>query len=127
MNDQAGDPPRFFNYHVFMCTNIRDPGHVRGCCGDKGSMELRDYMKAACRRLGKRYVRINSAGCLDRCELGPTLVIYPDAVWYRYENEADLDEIIQVHLVEGRRVERLMLQPTDNFPEDIEKRQLGAA
>lgn len=127
MSDLAGDPPSFFNHHVFMCTNIRDAGHVRGCCCDKGAMELRDYMKSACKRLGKRNVRINSAGCLDRCELGPTMVVYPDAVWYRYENESDLDEIIQVHLVDGKRVERLMLEPTDNFLEDFEKRQRGVA
>lgn len=122
MSNAAADPESYFNHHVFMCTNIRDPGHVRGCCSDKGAMALRDHMKTSCKRLGKRNVRINAAGCLDRCELGPTLVIYPDAVWYRYENESDLDEIIQVHLVEGRRVDRLMLQPTDNFLSDLEKR-----
>ena len=127
MTDPAGDPPSFFTHHVFMCTNIRDPGHVRGCCSDKGAMALRDYMKAACKRLGKRHVRINSAGCLDRCELGPTMVIYPEAVWYRYENESDLDEIIQTHLVDGRRVRRLMLQPTDNVLDDMEKRLRSAA
>jgi len=63
-------------------------------------------------------VRINAAGCLDRCELGPVLVIYPEGVWYSVQSEADVEEILQTHLVQGGRVERLMLQPTDRKPED---------
>jgi len=58
-----------------------------------------------------RRVRINASGCLDRCELGPTLVIYPEGVWYRYENTADVDEILETHVRDGGRVERLILTP----------------
>jgi len=73
-------------------------------------------MKQQARRLGKRAVRINQAGCLDRCELGPVMVIYPEGVWYAYRTQADVDEIIQTHLIEGGRVERLMLNPDDVYP-----------
>jgi (2Fe-2S) ferredoxin len=105
------DPELFYRHHVFCCTNTRPPGHPRGCCSEKGSEKLRNYMKARAKELGLDAVRINAAGCLDRCELGPTMVIYPEGVWYSYRSTADLDEILQTHLVEGRRVERLMLQP----------------
>ncbi len=113
----AADPPFFFRQHVFCCTNTRPPGHQRGCCTAKGSEKLRNYMKVRAKELGLDRVRINAAGCLDRCELGPTMVIYPEGVWYGYRSTADIDEILQQHLVEGGRVERLMLRP-DQKPAD---------
>ena len=109
----TADPPLFYRRHVFCCVNERPAGHPRGCCKEKGSEKLRNYMKARAKELGLSDVRVNNAGCLDRCELGPTMVIYPEGVWYRYDNAADLDEILQVHLIEGGRVTRLMLQPED--------------
>jgi (2Fe-2S) ferredoxin len=118
------DPALYFRAHVFCCTNEREPGHPRGCCREKGADELRDYMKKKATGLGLgKQVRINNAGCLDRCELGPCLVIYPEGVWYTFRDKADIDEILQTHLVEGARVERLMLQPQDKKPEDIAARQ----
>src|SRR6185437_3476202 len=105
------DPRLFYRQHVFCCTNTRPPGHPRGCCSEKGSEKLRNYMKVRAKELGLADVRINASGCLDRCELGPTMVIYPEGVWYSYRSTADIDEILQKHLVEGGRVERLMLQP----------------
>ena len=109
----TADPPLCYRRHVFCCVNERPAGHPRGCCKEKGSDKLRNYMKARAKELGLSDVRVNNAGCLDRCELGPTMVIYPEGVWYRYDNAADLDEILQVHLIEGGRVTRLMLQPED--------------
>ena len=106
------DPQPYFEAHVFACTNRRPDGHKRGSCAERGSEKLREYMKARSKELGlEPRIRINSAGCLDRCELGPTLVIYPEGVWYTIHSTADVDEILQTHLMEGRRVERLMLQP----------------
>lgn len=105
------DPPLYYRAHVFCCTNVRPEGHPRGCCSAKGSEELRAYMKKQAKKLGLAGVRVNSAGCLDRCEFGPTLVIYPEGVWYAYRDRADIDEILRVHLKEGGRVERLMLRP----------------
>jgi (2Fe-2S) ferredoxin len=107
------DPPLFYRSHVFCCTNVRPEGHPRGSCARKDSEKLRNYMKARAKELGIKDTRINAAGCLDRCELGPTMVIYPEGVWYSYHSTADLDEILQKHVIEGGRVERLMLKPED--------------
>ena len=80
--EKASDPKPYYEAHVFCCTNRRPAGHPRGCCAEKGSEALRDYMKSKAKALGLKNVRINSSGCLDRCELGPTMVIYPEGVWY---------------------------------------------
>ena len=114
--DGAGDPPPFYRAHVFCCTNERPDGHPRGCCKDKDAEALRNYMKARAKALGLAGVRINIAGCLDRCELGPTMVIYPEGVWYHYRSTDDIDEILQTHVIEGGRVTRLQLQPDDETP-----------
>jgi (2Fe-2S) ferredoxin len=111
------DAPLFFRHHVFCCTNTRPPGHPRGCCTEKGSEKLRNYMKARAKELGLRDVRINTAGCLDRCELGPSMVIYPEGVWYRYRDTADIDEILTTHLQAGARVERLLM-PAGETPDE---------
>lgn len=113
---RAEDPAPFYTVHVFACTNMREPNHTRGSCARRGSIALRDYMKAKARRMGLAGVRINSAGCLDRCELGPTMVIYPEGVWYHYGSESDVDEILETHVRDGGRVERLMLKPGDLAP-----------
>lgn len=119
MSDRVTDPAPYYRAHVFCCTNERVENHPRGSCKLKGSEPLRDYMKKRATALGlKGDVRINTAGCLDRCELGPVMVIYPEGVWYSYQSEADVDEILETHVLGGGRVERLMLQPTDRKPED---------
>ena len=111
------DPPLYYDCHVFCCTNQRAPGHPRGSCKARGSEPLREYMKRAAKQLGlKSKVRINSSGCLDRCELGPTMVIYPDGVWYTYKSREDIDEILQKHVIEGGRVDRLLLTPDQELP-----------
>ena len=115
------DPPPFYSRHVFVCTNERPAGHPRGCCKNRGSEKLRDYMKARAKEMGFADVRINSAGCLDRCELGPTMVIYPEGVWYAPRTTADIDEILMTHLSGGGRVRRLMLKPGDDPPRQYAK------
>ena len=110
------DPAPFFRCHVFCCMNERPPGHERGCCKEKGAVRLRNYLKARAKELGLEGVRINQSGCLDRCELGPVMVIYPEGVWYHYRSIEDAEEILQTHLVRGGRVERLMLHPDDETP-----------
>ena len=121
--EKPTDPGPYYDAHVFCCTNKRPAGHPRGCCSDKGSEELRDYMKSRAKDLGLKKVRINNAGCLDRCELGPSVVIYPEGIWYQVATKADVDEVLQTHLVEGGRVERLMLQPNERLPKDRVKAQ----
>lgn len=113
---EVEDPPLYYQSHVFVCTNVRPDGHPRGCCKAKGSERLRDYMKARAKELGLKSVRINTAGCLDRCELGPTMVIYPEGVWYVPKTTADIDEILEQHVRGGGRVTRLMLKPGDDPP-----------
>ena len=101
--------PLYYKTHVFCCTNERPAGHERGCCKEKGSEKLRNYMKARVKELGLEGVRINTAGCLDRCELGPTMVIYPEGTWYTYKTPEDVEEIIETHLQGGGRVQRLLM------------------
>jgi (2Fe-2S) ferredoxin len=97
-----------FKHHVFFCTNQRANGE--SCCNDHGASELRTYAKDRVKELGDtvpQRVRINLAGCLDRCGEGPVMVVYPEAVWYTYVDKEDIDEIINEHLIHGRIVERL--------------------
>jgi (2Fe-2S) ferredoxin len=80
-----------------------------------GVEKLRGYAREKARQLGIEAIRWNAAGCLDRCEFGPNMVIYPEGVWYRYESQEDIDEILETHVKNGGRVARLMLQP-DQLP-----------
>jgi (2Fe-2S) ferredoxin len=112
----AGDPPSYYARHVFCCENKRPDGHPRGCCKDRDGTKLRNYLKARVKELGLEGVRVNSAGCLDRCELGPTMVIYPEGIWYHYRTLEDAEEILQSHIVGGERVDRLVLRPDDETP-----------
>jgi (2Fe-2S) ferredoxin len=102
----------YYAKHLFFCCNERDAADPRGCCSAKGSVELRDYAKSRVKALGlagEGKTRVNQAGCLDRCEEGPCLVVYPDAVWYTYVDRSDIDEIIEEHVKHGRVVERLRM------------------
>lgn len=99
-----------YQRHIFFCTNRRDSG--RQCCAASGSEALRLHAKRLVKERGldgPGKVRVNAAGCLDRCELGPVAVVYPEGVWYAYESESDVEEIVSEHLAGGRVVERLKL------------------
>jgi (2Fe-2S) ferredoxin len=100
----------YYRHHVFFCTNMRDDGSQ--CCAQCNAKPARDYLKQQAKTLGLSGpggVRINTAGCLDRCSEGPVIVVYPEAVWYTYIDHADLAEILQSHLIDGEPVERLRL------------------
>ncbi|MEZ6195038.1 MAG: (2Fe-2S) ferredoxin domain-containing protein [Planctomycetota bacterium] len=98
-----------YERHLFVCTNRREDGHPRGCCAARGAEEVRDAFKAAVAKRGLRgRVRAQQSGCLDVCEWGVTVVVYPEAVWYRGVTVADVDEIVDEHLVAGRPVDRLL-------------------
>lgn len=99
-----------YEHHVFVCENRRPEDDPRGCCAAKGGAEVRTALKLAAKHagLGKR-VRVNNAGCLDQCEHGVTVVVYPEAVWYGHVTLDDVDEIVREHLIGGRPVERLRL------------------
>ena len=103
-------PPSFYKHHVFFCLNHRDGG--RECCHDKDAEDMQAYAKKRVKEMGisgPGQVRVNKAGCLDRCELGPVVVVYPDNVWYTYVDASDIDEIVESHLRDGKPVERLRL------------------
>jgi (2Fe-2S) ferredoxin len=109
-------PP--FVRHLFVCENRRPEGHPKGCCAEKGSVELRQAFKTAIGEAGLAgQVRANSAGCLDACEHGASVVIYPEGVWYGHVTVADVPEIVQSHLIEGRPVERLRIRFAEGAPE----------
>jgi len=100
-----------FQHHVFFCTNQREAGEM--CCNNHNAQAMRDYCKARVKALGEAIpgkVRINNAGCLDRCDKGPVIVVYPAAVWYTYVDQEDIDEIVDSHLVQGKVVERLLIE-----------------
>lgn len=101
----------YYKHHVFFCTNLREDGSQ--CCQQCDAQAMRDYAKQRTKELGiagkQGMVRINNAGCLNRCEEGPVVVVYPDDVWYTYTDKEDIDDIIEEHLVNGRVVERLKI------------------
>jgi (2Fe-2S) ferredoxin len=102
----------YYERHVFFCCNQRDAADPRGCCNGKGASGMRDYAKERVKALGLAgagKVRVNQAGCLDRCEEGPCIVVYPEGVWYTYVDRGDIDEIVEEHLRHGRIVERLRI------------------
>ena len=99
-----------YQHHVFFCSNQCSKG--KACCDAHGATDARTYAKARVAEQGikgRGRTRINKAGCLGRCGEGPVLVVYPEAVWYRYANIADIEEIVQEHLANGRVVERLRI------------------
>jgi (2Fe-2S) ferredoxin len=100
----------YYERHVFFCCNQRKEGEQ--CCANHDAPKMRDYAKGRVKDLrlsGPGKVRINQAGCLDRCKEGPVIVVYPEEVWYTYVDREDIDEIIEEHLVNGRVVERLRI------------------
>ena len=100
----------FYKHHIFFCLNHRDSG--REHCSGKNAEAMQGYAKSRVKELGLAGpggVRVNKAGCLDRCELGPVAVVYPEGVWYTYVDEEDIDEIVECHLRDGEPVERLRL------------------
>ena len=100
----------YYKHHVFFCLNQRDNGQA--CCAQHAAQEAFDHCKAAVKQaglMGKGGVRVNKAGCLDRCAGGPVAVVYPQGVWYTFVDKADIDEIVTQHLQGGQVVERLRL------------------
>ena len=100
-----------YERHVFICTNRRDPGNPKGCCAEKGADAIRETFKKELAARGlKGRMRANAAGCLDQCARGPTVVVYPEQVWYGGVKVDDVREIIEEHLVRGVPVERLRMK-----------------
>ena len=103
----------YYERHIFFCLNERDNGE--NACAQHGAQAGFDRCKArvkGAKLAGPGAVRVNRAGCMDRCAGGPVAVVYPDAVWYTYVDQHDIDEIVDSHLIGGKVVERLLLPPT---------------
>jgi len=124
MTVQPTDPKYFYETHVFCCVNQRPAGHPRSCCADRGGKDLHGYMKARAKELGIKNIRVNQSGCLERCELGAAMVIYPEGVWYTYETREDVDEILTKHIINGEKVGRLVLEPDQKLPKPKLRNQL---
>jgi (2Fe-2S) ferredoxin len=102
----------YYERHVFFCLNDRDKGE--NACAQHGAKDAFDRCKARVKKeglSGPGQVRVNKAGCLDRCAGGPVAVVYPEGTWYSYVDASDIDEIVDSHLKRGRIVERLLLPP----------------
>ena len=102
----------YYRHHVFVCLNQRDNGEA--CCADHDAQAAFEHCKGrvkAAGLAGPGKVRVNKAGCLDRCAGGPVAVVYPEAVWYTFVDNSDIDEIVDSHLKNGQVVERLVLPP----------------
>ena len=100
-----------FKHHLFFCLNQREDGAA--CCADHDAEAMFLRAKKQAKKLGlhghEGSCRVNRAGCFDRCGVGPVCVVYPDAVWYTYVDAADIDEIVESHLRDGKVVERLKI------------------
>jgi (2Fe-2S) ferredoxin len=84
-----------FQHHIFVCENERPDGDPRGCCSAKGSAAIREALRDECNKRGlKKIVRVNKAGCLDQCHVGPTVVIYPEQIWYGGVKIEDVTKIV---------------------------------
>ena len=100
----------YFQRHIFFCLNQRDNGEA--CCADLGAKAAFDHCKTRVKAegiAGPGQVRVNKAGCLDRCSGGPVAVVYPEGTWYTFVDNSDIDEIVESHLKNGQVVERLVL------------------
>jgi (2Fe-2S) ferredoxin len=111
----AGAPAKdsYYARHLFFCLNERKTGEQ--CCSQYRAQEAFEHCKSLVKTAGLSgpgMVRVNKAGCLDRCAAGPVLVVYPEAVWYTYIDNADIDEIVESHLKNGKVVERLRVPAT---------------
>jgi (2Fe-2S) ferredoxin len=106
------DATSYYERHIFFCLNQR--GNGEECCALHHAQEAFDHCKAKVKALGLNgpgKVRVNKAGCMDRCAAGPVAVVYPEAVWYTYVDQHDIDEIVESHLKNGQVVQRLLTPP----------------
>ena len=107
-----------FQKHIFICINERKAGDKRGCCASRGSLDLLGYIKGRVHESDlKGKVRVNKAGCMDACAQGPTMVVYPDSIWYAPRTRQDMEEILTQHIQNDQPVQRLILPFNKNKPD----------
>jgi len=110
-SDDAFELPQVYRHHAFACHTQRPPGHPRGSCGALGAQPLWDRMGKAIETGRLSDIGFTASGCLGFCSAGPLMVVYPEGVWYRPTTAADIDEIVESHFKQGRRVDRLVVVP----------------
>ncbi|MBI3393029.1 MAG: (2Fe-2S) ferredoxin domain-containing protein [Nitrospirae bacterium] len=99
-----------YTHHLFMCMNERPASDPRGSCTARGAGPLMEHLKVRAKEMDLPGVRANKAGCLDACDRGPSLVVYPEGVWYTVRTTADIDRILEEHVKGGRVVESLRMR-----------------
>ncbi len=110
MSTPSTPTPGYFARHIFFCLNQRDNGQA--CCAQQGAQAAFEHCKNLVKQAGLAgpgQVRVNKAGCLDRCAAGPVAVVYPEGTWYSYVDNSDIEEIVESHLKNGKVVERLLV------------------
>ena len=110
MSHTPSRPTAYYERHIFFCLNERANGEA--CCAQHAAKAGFDHCKARVKSLGLAgpgQVRVNKAGCLDRCSGAPVAVVYPEGTWYTFVDNGDIDEIVEQHLQRGEVVERLVL------------------
>lgn len=120
MNDGDGGRKLLYDPHIFFCLEENETAPGRVCCGAKGAGDLFAHMRMFAKQNGVTGIRVNRASCLDRCELGPIMVVYPEGIWYAVRTKEDVEEIVRTHIIEGRRVERLMVRAGDAAPQQLD-------
>ena len=108
MSEPTSPESSYYERHIFFCLNERKNGEA--CCANLQAQAAFDHCKSLVKAAGisgPGQVRVNKAGCLDRCAAGPVAVVYPEAVWYSFVDHADIEEIVESHLKNGQVVERL--------------------
>jgi (2Fe-2S) ferredoxin len=110
-----------YKRHVFVCINERPPDHPKGCCLRKGSVEVRETLKDELKKRGLAgLVRANNSGCLDACEYGITMVVYPEAIWYGGVTKEDIPEIIDRTILRGEVIQRLLIKNGRYAPDALQ-------
>ena len=107
--DDAFEPPQLYKYHAFVCLTQRPPGHPRGSCGALGVHPLWDRLTKTIEAQRLTDIGVTAAGCFGFCSAGPMMVVYPDGIWYRPTKPEDIDEIVESHFKQGKRVDRLVM------------------
>lgn len=100
-----------YKYHIFCCINERPADNPKGCCKAKGSDEILDYLKGAVHDKGlKQEIKVSASKCLGACSHGPSVVIYPEGVWYTVSTVKDAQEVLEKHILNGKIVDRLIMK-----------------
>ncbi len=99
-----------YTKHIFICTNQRPEGAAKPSCGEEHGMALVTEFKKQVKEKGLSVeIRAQKTGCLDVCDFGPALVVYPEGVFYQHVQISDVAEIVEEHLIANKVVERLVL------------------